>query len=61
MLPIGSIFFPLRVAHFKIENNFQGRLLQNRQIKITPKCQCFKITERHRTVSYSICLYYESM
>ena len=24
MFPIGSIFFPLKIAHMKIENNFTG-------------------------------------
>ena len=27
MLPIGSIFFPLKVAPMRIENNFKGHLI----------------------------------
>ena len=28
MLPIGSIFFPLKVAPMRIENNFKGHLIE---------------------------------
>ena len=28
MLPIGSIFFPLRVATMRIENNIKGHLIE---------------------------------
>ena len=28
MLPTGSIFFPLKVAHMQIRNNFKGHLIE---------------------------------
>ena len=28
MLPMGSIFFPLRVAPMRLENNFKGHLIE---------------------------------
>ena len=34
MLPIGCIFFPLKVAPMIIDNNFKGYTLRNAKIKL---------------------------
>ena len=39
MLPIGSIFFPLKVAPMRKENNFEGIKMINCQEYTTPICQ----------------------
>ena len=36
MLPIGSIFFPLRAVPMRIENNFQSIKLRHHQNYTTP-------------------------
>ena len=40
MLPMGSIFFPLRVAPMRIENNFKRHLIENFVAKTTIYQSC---------------------
>ena len=45
LLPIGRTFFPLKVAPMRIDNNFKGKKLRNRQNLTMSICQSFKITK----------------
>ena len=45
MLPIGSIFFPLKVVPVRIDNNFKGHLIEkNAKIKLCQYASLLKLT-----------------